>query len=141
MKKSYFRVAAMVAASVLSVSSFVSCDEEEENNSFKSETFTVELPRDSHIIGFGPSYSYRWVWTNRTEAAVDSISFSIESKSDSILYYGGDKEIWTFKTKEKGVRELRFNYLKYTSGITSDGMDTYDNCTVLKDTLIDFRYE
>ena len=124
--------------SISSVSSFISCDDEEK---FDSETITVELPRDSHIIGFGASYSYRWVWTNRTEAAVDSISFSIESKSDSILYYGGDKEIWTFKTKEKGVRELRFNYLKYTSGITSDGMDTYVNYTVLKDTLIDFRYE
>lgn len=137
MKKS-FKFAAMIAAAVLSVSSFISCDDEEK---FDSETITVELPRDSHIIGFGASYSYRWVWTNRTGAAVDSISFSIESKSDSILYYGGDKEIWTFKTKEKGVRELRFNYLKYTSGITSDGMDTYVNYTVLKDTLIDFRYE
>lgn len=137
MKKS-FKFAAMMAAAVLSVSFFISCDDEEK---FDSETITVELPRDSHIIGFGASYSYRWVWTNRTEAAVDSISFSIESKSDSILYYGGDKEIWTFKTKEKGVRELRFNYLKCTSGITSDGMDTYVNYTVLKDTLIDFRYE
>lgn len=137
MKKS-FKFAAMIAA-VVTASSFVSCDDEDEK--FDSETITVELPRDSHIIGFGASYSYRWVWTNRTEAAVDSISFSIESKSDSILYYGGDKEIWTFKTKEKGVRELRFNYLKYTSGITSDGMDTYVNYTVLKDTLIDFRYE
>ena len=34
MKKSFFRVAAMVAASVLSVSSFVSCDEEEEKQQF-----------------------------------------------------------------------------------------------------------
>ncbi len=139
MKKSFSMAAAMMAAAVLSISSFVSCDDDEK---FESETIRVELPRDSHIIGFGASYSYRWVWTNRTEAAVDSISFSIESKSDSIkLYYGGDKEIWTFKTKEKGVRELRFNYLKYTSGITSDGMDAYVNYTVLKDTLIDFRYE
>ncbi len=135
--KTLFKFAAMMAAAVLSVS-FFSCDDEEK---FESETIRVELPRDSHIIGFGASYSYRWVWTNRTEAAVDSISFSIESKSDSILYYGGDKEIWTFKTKEIGVRELRFNYLKYTSGITSDGMDAYVNYTVLKDTLIDFRYE
>ena len=138
MKKNFSMAATMMAAAVLSVFTFVSCEDDEK---FESETIRVELPRDSHIIGLGASYSYCWVWTNRTEAAVDSISFSIESKSDSILYYGEDKEIWTFKTKEKGVRELRFNYLKYTSGITSDGMDTYVNYTVLKDTLIDFRYE
>lgn len=55
MKKSYFGVAAMVAASVLSVSSFASCDEEEENNSFKSETFTVEL-EDSRSHGLITGY-------------------------------------------------------------------------------------
>lgn len=43
MKKSYFRVAAMVAASVLSVSSFVSCDEEEENNSLRAKHLLLNL--------------------------------------------------------------------------------------------------
>ena len=54
MKKS-FKFAAMMATAVLSVSSFISCDDEEK---FDSETITVELPRDSQIIGFGASYSY-----------------------------------------------------------------------------------
>ena len=45
MKKSFSMAAVMMAAAVLSVSSFVSCDDEEENkNLFESKTFTVELP-------------------------------------------------------------------------------------------------
>lgn len=42
MKKSFSMAAVMMAAAVLSVSSFVSCDDEEEK--FESKTFTVELP-------------------------------------------------------------------------------------------------
>ena len=111
MKKSYFRVAAMVAASVLSVSSFVSCDEEEENNSFKSETFTVEL-EDSRSHGLITGYSsiYEWEWTNSAEAAADSIGLILEYNGES------DKEVWTFKTKEIGVRELKFRKLRIYSG-------------------------
>lgn len=130
MKKSYFRVAAMVAASVLSVSSFVSCDEEEENNSFKSETFTVEL-EDSRSHGLITGYSsiYEWEWTNSAEAAADSIGLILEYNDESDSLSSNDsllisidgisrtiKEVWTFKTKEIGVRELKFRKLRIYSG-------------------------
>lgn len=39
--KNLFKFAAMMAAAVLSISSFVSCDDEDEK--FESKTFTVEL--------------------------------------------------------------------------------------------------
>ena len=134
MKKSYFRVAAMVAASVLSVSSFVSCDEEEENNSFKSETFTVELtigPNRSSVVT-GYTSIYEWEWTNIAEAAADSIDLikgyndgsnplipkidSMYIMYDDIHMYDTIKEVWTFKTKEIGVRELKFRKLRIYSG-------------------------
>ena len=101
MKKSYFRVAAMVAASVLSVSSFVSCDEEEENNSFKSETFTVEL-EDSRSHGLITGYSsiYEWEWTNSAEAAADSIGVR-ELKFRKLRIYSGPMGI------EENLDELR----------------------------------
>lgn len=135
MKKSYFRVAAMVAASVLSVSSFVSCDEEEENNSFKSETFTVELIEKIFPVNSYTGYTsiYEWEWTNREEAAADSIGLVPNRNilpSDSLQFilhedsmpqfkykmHDTIKEVWTFKTKEIGVRELKFRKLRIYSG-------------------------
>lgn len=135
MKKIYFRVAAMVAASVLSVSSFVSCDEEEENNSFKSETFTVELIERIYKPDLYTGYTsiYEWEWTNREEAAADSIDLVPNRNylpSDSLQFilhedsmpqleykmHDTIKEVWTFKTKEIGVRELKFRKLRIYSG-------------------------
>lgn len=49
--KNLFKFAAMMAAAVLSVSSFVSCDDDDEK--FESKTFTVELPAQ---LGTG----YEW---------------------------------------------------------------------------------
>lgn len=135
MKKSYFRVAAMVAASVLSVSSFVSCDEEEENNSFKSETFTVELIERIYKPDLYTGYTsiFEWEWTNKEEAAADSIDLipnrnNLPSDSLQFILYEDSmpqleykmhdtiKEVWTFKTKEIGVRELKFRKLHIYSG-------------------------
>ena len=70
MKKSFSMAAAMMAAAVLSISSFVSCDDDDEK--FESKTFTVELPAQ---LGTG----YEWVWTNSASAAADSVSKSVHS--------------------------------------------------------------
>lgn len=175
MKKSYFRVAAMVAASVLSVSSFVSCDEEEENNSFKSETFTVDLIEKIQRYGFISGYTsiYEWEWTNSAEAAADSIdlipnrdlmsefeenskllpidSFKINTSVDSMpkfeyKMHDTIKEIWTFKTKEIGVKELKFRKLRIFSGPFCDLKDIdelrrrakEDPSAVVADTVVKF---
>lgn len=115
--------AAMMAAAVLSVSSFVSCDEEEENNGFKSETFSVELQ-----VKAGTGYS--WQWTNATTAAADSVSTKIEYVylTDAVVLGGNEKVIWTFKTKENGEEVLKFRYLR-----------PWDESTVVKDTVITFK--
>ena len=155
MKKSYFRVAAMVAASVLSVSSFVSCDEEEENNSFKSETFTVELPLDLTMTSIGgPNYYFCWEWTNSAEAAaVELIATPSKDTSNILSDYSIPfdtlnvstfnmstfrVEKKTFTTKENGVRELKFNYLKCGGGIDTHGEPYYISPIVLRDTVIKF---
>ena len=155
MKKSYFRVAAMVASSVLSVSSFVSCDEEEENNSFKSETFTVELPLDLRMTSIGgPNYYFCWEWTNSAEAAaVELIATPSKDTSNILSDYSilfdtlnvstfnmstFQVEKKTFTTKENGVRELKFNYLKCGGGIDTHGEPYYISPIVLRDTVIKF---
>ena len=150
MKKSYFSVAAMVAASVLSVSSFVSCDEEEENNSFKSETFTVELPLDLGMISYGgSSYHFCWEWTNSAEAAaVELIATPSKDTSnipsdysipfDTLNMSTFQVEKRTFTTKENGVRELKFNYLKCGGGIDTHGEPYSITPIVLRDTVIKF---
>ena len=58
-----------MATFVLSASSLVSCDEDENNNDeiFESKTLLVELP-----IQMGTGYG--WVWTNKAVAAADSVS-------------------------------------------------------------------
>lgn len=133
--KNLFKFAAMMAASVLSVSSFVSCDEEEENNSFKSETFTVELIEKIYPANSYTGYTsiYEWEWTNREEAAADTIDLVPNRNnlpSDSLQFilrvdsmpkfeykmHDTIKEIWTFKTKEIGVKELKFRKLRIYSG-------------------------
>lgn len=139
--KNLFKFAAMMAASVLSVSSFVSCDEEDENNSFKSETFTVELIERIYKPDLYTGYTsiFEWEWTNREEAAADSIDLipnrdlmsefeenskllpKINTSVDSMpkfeyKMHDTIKEVWTFKTKEIGVRELKFRKLRIYSG-------------------------
>lgn len=121
MKKSFSMAAAMMAAAVLSISSFVSCDEEEESkNVFESKTFTVELP-----VTAGTGYS--WQWTNATAAAADTVSTTIVQENVDIVG-GKEKEIWTFKTKENGEEVLKFRYLR-----------PWDESTVAKDTVITFK--
>ena len=118
--KTLFKFAAMMAA-VVSASSFVSCDEEEENkNVFESKTFTVELPVTA---GTG----YNWQWTNATTAAADTVSTTIV-QVDVDIVGGREKEIWTFKTKENGEEVLKFRYLQ-----------SWDESTVAKDTVITFK--
>lgn len=169
--KNLFKFAAMMAASVLSVSSFVSCDEEDENNSFKSETFTVELieriyPANSYT---GYTSIYEWEWTNREEAAADSIDLvpnrdlmsefeenskllpKINTSVDSMpkfeyKMHDTIKEIWTFKTKEIGVKELKFRKLRIFSGPFCDHKDIdelrrrakEDPSAVVADTVVKF---
>lgn len=121
MKKNFSMAAAMMAAAVLSVSSFVSCDDEEENkNVFESKTFTVELPVTA---GTG----YNWQWTNATTAAADTVSTTIV-QVDVDIVGGREKEIWTFKTKENGEEVLKFRYLR-----------RWDDSTVEKDTVVTFK--
>lgn len=146
MKKSFFRVAAMMAASVLSVSSFVSCDEDEENNSFKSETFTVELPLDLSMISYGgSSYHFCWEWTNSAEAAAVELIATPSKDTTSNYLIPVDSlhespfvQKRTFTTKEDGVRELKFNYLKCGGGIDTHGEPYYISPIVLRDTVIKF---
>lgn len=95
MKKRFFKFATLSVAAVLSASSFISCDDEDE---FKSEQVEVSLPCDAWISGLGASFSYKWVWTNRDEAAVeltelDSLHLQLNYKfdSDSLFAYAGDK--------------------------------------------------
>lgn len=124
MKKSFSMAAAMMAAAVLSISSFVSCDDEEENkNVFESKTFTVEL-----TVKAGTGYS--WQWTNATTAAADSVSTKIEYVylTDAVVLGGDEKVIWTFKTKENGEEVLKFRYLQ-----------SWDESTVVKDTVVTFK--
>lgn len=117
MKKIYFRVAAMVAASVLSVSSFVSCDEEEENNSFKSETFSVELPAPvPYLMIDDCTHSIGWEWINQSEAAAEAKSFKFVQDSADILGRSR-KEVWTFSTKESGEEVLKFRLYRLDKSI------------------------
>ena len=117
MKKSYFRLAAMMAASVLSVSSFVSCDEEEEDNSFKSETFSVELPAPvPYLMIDDCTHSIGWEWVNQSEAAAEAKSFKFVQDSADILGRSR-KEVWTFSTKENGVEELKFSFYRLDKSI------------------------
>lgn len=149
MKKSFSMAAAMMAAAVLSVFTFVSCEEEEENkNVFESKTFTVELP-----VVMGTSYG--WEWTNSNEAAAATTGDVEIIQKDTLQVGGPGKEVWTFKTKDNGEEVLKFRYLKYF--VYSDTMrrvypDTgkeivkifysdrhWDESTVVKDTVITFK--
>ncbi len=123
MKKSFSMAAAMMAAAVLSISSFVSCDEEEESkNVFESKTFTVELPAQ---LGTG----YEWVWTNSSSAAADSVSKSVNHANPDDERVGGlGVEKWSFKTKENGEEVLKFTYMR-----------RWEESTALKDTVITFK--
>ena len=163
--KNLFKFAAMMAASVLSVSSFVSCDEEDENNSFKSETFTVELIERIYKPDLYTGYTsiYEWEWTNREEAAADTIDLMPNRNnlpSDSLQFilrvdsmpkfeykmHDTIKEIWTFKTKEIGVKELKFRKLRIFSGPFCDHKDIdelrrrakEDPSAVVADTVVKF---
>ncbi len=123
MKKSFSMAAAMMAAAVLSISSFVSCDDEEENkNVFESKTFSVELPAQ---LGTG----YEWVWTNSSSAAADSVSKSVNHANPDDERVGGPGvEKWSFKTKENGEEVLKFTYMR-----------RWEESTALKDTVITFK--
>ena len=152
MKKSFSMAAAMMAAAVLSVSSFVSCDEEEKDENpkvFERKTFSIELP-----IVMGTSYG--WEWTNSNEAAA-GITGEAEIVQDDTLQVGGPgKEVWTFMTKKNGEEVLKFRYLKYylkadtiriMDEITGEVHDriryynekNWDESTVVKDTVITFK--
>lgn len=120
MKKSFSMAAAMMAAAVLSVSSFVSCDDDDEK--FESKTFTVELPAQ---LGTG----YEWVWTNSASAAADSVSKSVNHANPDDERVGGPGvEKWSFKTKENGEEVLKFTYMR-----------RWEESTALKDTMVTFK--
>ena len=157
--KNLFKFAAMMAV-VVSASSFVSCDEEDENNSFKSETFMVEFKdefRNSSIIT-GTTCIEEWVWINSAGAAADSIDRYSDTipkfdslRIDSLIEYDSQpiisiRDVWTFKTKEAGDRELKFRRLHIYSGpivIEADLNELRrrakdDPSAVIKDTVIKF---
>lgn len=158
----FFKYAALTAATVLTASSFISCDKEDDKDEFVSETIKVTLHCDPDILGLGPSHSYHWQWMNCEEAAVvaiknsnskhdtvphpldsiplDSIRFVPYTEFDSIYFFTGHDQVWEFQTKETGVRELKFNYYDVTSGIRSDtnGVHFYCNENLLRDTVIKF---
>lgn len=116
MKKNFVKFA-VLAASVLSMASFASCDDDE---NFESKKFTVTLP-----VKMGTGYA--WQWTNSAAAAADSVS-KVTTQTDSEIVGGPGIETWTFQTKEKGEEQLKFRYLR-----------EWDQSTVLKDTVITFK--
>lgn len=145
-------------AAVVSVSSFVSCDEEEEK--LESKTFTVEFKdelRNSSIIT-GTTCIDEWVWINNAEAAADSIDRYSDSipkidslRIDSLIEYDSQpiisiRDVWTFKTKEAGDRELKFRKLHIYSGpiVFEEDLDELrrrakeDPSAVVADTVVKF---
>ena len=112
--KNLFKFAAMMAA-VVSVSSFVSCDEEDEK--FESKTFTVELPAPvPPMMIDDATHSRGWEWINQSEAAVDAVSFKYVRDSAD-LSGSSRKEVWTFSTKENGAEELKFRLYRLDKSI------------------------
>lgn len=79
----FFKYAALTAATVLTASSFISCDKEDDKDEFVSETIKVTLHCNPDILGLGPSHSYHWQWMNCEEAAVVAIKNS-NSKFDNV---------------------------------------------------------
>lgn len=157
----FFKYAALTAATALTASSFISCDKEDDKDEFVSENIKVTLHCDPDIPGFGPSHSFHWQWMNCEEAAVvaiknsnsklDTVPHPLDSipldsilvpytKFDPIDVFTGHDQVWEFQTKETGVRELKFNYYRVTSGISNDtnGVHFYRNEDLLRDTVIKF---
>ncbi len=160
----FIKYAVLTAATVLTATSFVSCDKEDGKDEFVSENIKVTLHCDPDMPGFGPSHSYHWQWMNCEEAAVvaiknpnsklDTVLIPLDSirldtigfdqvpytKFDSIDVFTGHDQVWEFQTKETGVRELKFNYYRMTSGITNDtsGVHFYHIEDLLRDTVIKF---
>lgn len=119
--KNLFKFAAMMAA-VVSVSSFVSCDDEDEK--FESKTFTVELPAPvPPMMIDDATHSIGWEWINQSEAAVDAISFNYVRDSAD-LSGSSRKEVWTFSTKENGVEELKFSFYRLDKSIIPSSNDS-----------------
>lgn len=119
--KNLFKFAAMMAA-VVSVSSFVSCDEEDEK--FESKTFTVELPAPvPPMMIDDATHSRGWEWINQSEAAVDAVSFKYVCDSADISG-STRKEVWTFSTKENGVEELKFSFYRLDKSIIPSSNDS-----------------
>lgn len=112
--KNLFKFAAMMAA-VVSASSFVSCDDDDEK--FESKTFTVELPAPAPPIKYDDAtHSIGWEWINQSEAAVDAISFDYVCDSTN-LWGSSRKEVWTFSTKENGDEVLKFRLYRLDKSI------------------------
>lgn len=161
----FFKYAALTAATVLTASSFISCDKEDDKDEFVSETIKVTLHCDPDILGLGPSHSYHWQWMNCEEAAVvaiknsnskfDNVPIPLDSipldsirldtigfdqvpytEFDSIDFFTGHDQVWEFQTKETGVRELKFNYCCSSSWV--DGNGGHLSTTVIGDTVIKF---
>lgn len=130
MKKS-FKFAAMIAA-VVTASSFVSCDDEDEK--FESKTFTVELPAPAPPIKYDDAtHSIGWEWINQSEAAVDAISFNYVR--DSADFLGSSrKEVWTFSTKENGNEVLKFRLYRLDKSILPSLKDSLPLLTEPVDT-------
>lgn len=111
------KFAAMLAVSLMSVYSFVSCDDDD---AFESKKFKVTLPTQ---MGTG----YEWVWANKEKAAADSLFREIV-QVDSLQVGGPGYENWNFQTKEKGEKVLKFKFMRPWE----------DESTAIRDTLINF---
>lgn len=119
--KNLFKFAAMMAA-VVTASSFVSCDDEDEK--FESKTFTVELPAPAPPIKYDDAtHSIGWEWINQSEAAVDVVSFKYVRDSADLLG-SSRKEVWTFSTKENGDEELKFSFYRLDKSIIPSSNDS-----------------
>lgn len=142
----FFKYAVLTAVTVLTASSFISCDKEEDEPKFESKTIKVELP----TVG---GTAYAWEWTNRSQAAADATGFAIVSQNDSstVVVGGPETEIWTFTTKESGEKELKFRYAEIDSNSLPEfggGLEEYYKATIdgkikfnkttVRDTVIKF---
>lgn len=116
MKKNFFKLATMVAATFMVSMPLASCDDDDSDKNSDSEegTFKVRLVQN-------PSLGNCWYWTNKAEAAADSVSREWEPFPGTEDIDGASSyDIWTFRVKETGIDTLKFSYLNLHGDILQD---------------------
>lgn len=111
MKKIYSLIALALCACTVP---FSSCSDDDDDDSNVGSTFEVTLKCT-------PSTGYGWIWTNKEEAAADSIGFELVSlnfdgtptPTDSSDIVGGSaNEVFKFRVKKQGCDSLVFKYMR-----------------------------